>query len=128
IIVVDDLTALLEIAAFFAKAPAPAQAGVAVLTPSGGAAIASTDKAEAHGVPLPEPSAAVLEVLERHIPEFGHIGNPSDVTAMVAVNPAAFVECCTALVADPQYGALVLPQTGASANVYPRLEPIAARA
>jgi acyl-CoA synthetase (NDP forming) len=128
IIVVNDLTELLETAAFFSKASEPAQAGVAVLTPSGGAAIAATDKAEAHGVPLPEPSPQARAVLARHIPEFGHVGNPSDVTAMVAVNQAAFIECCTALVADPQYGALVLPQTGASANVYPRLQPIAARA
>jgi acyl-CoA synthetase (NDP forming) len=128
IIVVNDLTELLETAAFFAKAPASGEAGVAVLTPSGGAAIASTDKAEAHGVPLPQPSSEARAVLSRHIPEFGHIGNPSDVTAMVAVNPPAFVDCCTALIADPQYGALVLPQTGASANVYPRLEQIAARA
>lgn len=128
IIVVDDLTELLETAAFFAKAPAPSTSAVAVLTPSGGAAIASSDKAELHGVALPQPSAEARAVLARHIPEFGHVGNPSDVTAMVAVNPPAFVECCTALVADPQYGALVLPQTGASASVYPRLEPIATRA
>lgn len=128
IIVVEDLTELLETAAFFAKAPMPVQSGVAVLTPSGGAAIASTDKAEAHGVALAPPSQAARAVLERHVPEFGHIGNPSDVTAMVAVNHTAFVECCTALVADPQYGVLVMPQTGASATVYPRLEAIAASA
>lgn len=128
IIVVNDLTELLETAAFFAKAPSPVEAGVAVLTPSGGAAIASTDKAEAHGVILPPPSDTARAVLARHVPEFGHIGNPSDVTAMVAVNQAAFVECCTALVEDPQYGVLVMPQTGASASVYPRLEAIATAA
>jgi acyl-CoA synthetase (NDP forming) len=128
IIVVDDLTELIERATFFAKAPTPAQTGVAVLTPSGGAAIASTDKAEAHGVALPALSTETRQVLDRYIPEFGHVGNPSDVTAMVAVDTEAFVTCCNALISDPQYGTLVLSQTGASANVYPRLKPIAARA
>ena len=128
IIVVDDLTELLETAAFFAKAPAPSASAVAVLTPSGGAAIASSDKAELHGVALPQPSPAARAVLESYVPEFGHVGNPCDVTAMVAVNQAAFVESCKAFVSDPQYGALVMPQTGASANVYSRMQPIAAHA
>jgi acyl-CoA synthetase (NDP forming) len=128
IIVVDDLTALLETAAFFAKAPTPAASAIGVLTPSGGAAIASSDMAERHGVDLPQPSPEARAILASHVPEFGHVGNPCDVTAMVAVNHDAFVASCKAFVSDPQYGALVLPQTGASATVYPRMQPVAAHA
>ncbi len=57
-VVVKDFEALVETAAFLAKAPAPRARGVAVVAVSGGAAIMSADKAEAHDVPLPQPTPA----------------------------------------------------------------------
>ena len=69
-IVVKDFEALVETAAFMAKAPAPKARGVAVVAVSGGAAIMSADKAEAHGVPLPQPTPPVQAILESRIPGF----------------------------------------------------------
>ena len=110
-IVVDDFNALIETAAFFAKAPAPCGAGVAVLATSGGAAIVAADEAENHGVSLPQPGASAREILVRHVPEFGSVANPCDVTAQVLNDPAALDACADALMADDAYGALVVPHT-----------------
>lgn len=110
-VVVDDYEALMETAAFFAKAPAPKARGVAVVAASGGAAIMCADRAEEVGVPMPQPAAGVREILEQHIPEFGSSRNPCDVTAAVLSNPESLGACAGALLGDPQYGILVSPMT-----------------
>lgn len=109
-IVIDDFEALIEAATFFAKAPAPKAKGVAVAATSGGAAIMAADKAELHGVPMPQPSDPVRAILETHIPDFGSARNPCDVTAQVVNNPLSLRACADALLGEPSYGALVLPQ------------------
>jgi acetate---CoA ligase (ADP-forming) len=110
-VVVDDYEALMETAAFFAKAPPPKAAGVAVVAASGGAAIMCADRAEQHGVPMPQPSDPVREVLESRIPEFGSSRNPCDVTAAVLSDPESLGICAGALLSDAQYGVLVSPMT-----------------
>jgi acetate---CoA ligase (ADP-forming) len=110
-ILVDDFEALAETAAFFAKARPPKSRGVAVVAASGGAAIMAADRAEEFGVPLPQPSDSVREVLLTHIPEFGSARNPCDVTAQILANPELLNACADALLGSPDYGALVVPQT-----------------
>jgi acetyl-CoA synthetase len=110
-IVVDDFEALMETAAFFAKAPPPKAAGAAIVAASGGAAIMAADRAEQHGVPLPQPAAEVRTILESRIPEFGSSRNPCDVTAAVISDPESLGICANALLGDPQYGILVSPLT-----------------
>jgi acyl-CoA synthetase (NDP forming) len=104
---VDKLEALVETAAFFAKAPRPKAPGVAVVATSGGAAIMAADKAELHGVALPQPGPAGRAVLEARIPEYGSPRNPCDITAQVITDPGSLHACAEALLTDPQYGALV---------------------
>lgn len=110
-VVVDDFEALMEAAAFLAKAPAPRARGAAVVAASGGAAIMAADRAEQHGVPMPQPAPETKAVLETHIPEFGSSRNPCDVTAQVLSSPESLTACAGALLADPQYGVLVSPLT-----------------
>ena len=110
-VVVDDFEALMETAAFFAKAPAPLARGAAVVAASGGAAIMATDRAEQHGVPMPQPNPAVRAILESRIPEFGSSRNPCDVTAQILSDPESLGVCAGALLSDPQYGVLVAPLT-----------------
>jgi acyl-CoA synthetase (NDP forming) len=110
-IVVDDFEALMETAAFFAKAPAPKASGAAIVAASGGAAIMAADRAEQNGVPLPQPTAEVRAILESRIPEFGSSRNPCDVTAQVLSDPESLGICANALLSDPQYGVLVSPMT-----------------
>jgi acyl-CoA synthetase (NDP forming) len=109
-ILVEDFEGLMEASAFFAKAPAPKARGVAVLATSGGAAIMAADKAEIHRVDLPQPGDATRQVLESHVPDFGSARNPCDVTAQVVNNPASLWACGEALLSDPAYGALLVPQ------------------
>jgi acetate---CoA ligase (ADP-forming) len=108
-IVVDDYEHLMETASFLAKSPAPKARGVAVVATSGGAAIMAADRAEQHGVDLPQPSDEVRAILEQHVPEFGAVRNPCDVTAQVISNPASLAACANALLGSPDYAALIVP-------------------
>ncbi|MBR0669569.1 acetate--CoA ligase family protein [Neoroseomonas soli] len=109
-IVVQDFEALVETSSFLAKAPAPKARGVAVVAVSGGAAIMSADKAEARGVPLPQPTPPVQAILESRIPDFGSARNPCDVTAQVANDPESLTACASAMLGDEHYGALIYAQ------------------
>lgn len=106
---VENCEALMELAAFFAKVPPPKARGVAVIATSGGAAIMAADKADAHGVSLPQPDEPARLVLESRIPEFGSARNPCDITAQVLNDPESFPACARAMLADQHFGALVVP-------------------
>jgi acetate---CoA ligase (ADP-forming) len=106
---VEDFDALLETAGLFAKAPKPKARGVAIVTPSGGAGIMAADHAEALGLDMPQPAPETERVLRGAIPEFGAPRNPCDLTAQVATNPAMFDACMDAMLADAQYGVVVMP-------------------
>ena len=121
VVQVDRFEALVETAAFFAKAPAPKAAGVAVIATSGGAAIMAADKAERHGVALPQPGPQAAAVLEAEIPEFGSPRNPCDVTAQVLTNPSSLRACADTLLQDPSFGALVTWHAYAYASATERL-------
>lgn len=107
---VDNLEQVYETASFLSKAGRPKAPGVAVMATSGGACVITADKAELHGVSLPQPGAEAQAVLEAAIPEFGSARNPCDVTAQVLNDPDSFMRCTRAMLADPTYGALILPQ------------------
>jgi acyl-CoA synthetase (NDP forming) len=121
-IMVDDLEALLETAAFFAKVPAPVTTGTAVIATSGGATVIAADKAARHGVPLPQPGERVQAILAANIPDFGSARNPCDVTAQVINDPASLVACLEGLFSDPAYGAVILANPYASAATLPRID------
>jgi len=121
IVSVDAYERLVETAYFFAKVPRPdpKRPGVAIISGSGGAGIVCADKAELHGVPLPQPRGETRAVLRAIIPEFGSANNPVDVTAQSLANPDSYRRCVTVMRDDPDYGCLVVPQTVANADVTP---------
>jgi acetate---CoA ligase (ADP-forming) len=109
-VLVEDYESLIPTASFFAKAPRrPSAPGAGIVVASGGAAIMAADRAEQHGVPLPQPNPEMRAVLEARIPEFGAARNPCDVTAQVINDPESLVECVTAFLAAPEYGWLAIP-------------------
>ena len=114
---VQDYEALVEYAKFFSLAGRPQARGVAVISGSGGAGVMAADKAAAYSVPMPQPGATTSAVLRSVVPEFGAARNPCDPTGQVLSNPDSFGRCCRAMLADPQYGALVLPMTVATVEV-----------
>jgi acyl-CoA synthetase (NDP forming) len=116
-IAVDDLEAVLETAAFMAKAGAPSRGrGVGILSTSGGAAVICADKAEAHGVPLPPLEAGTDRALREVVPDFGSVANPSDLTAEVLKTSETFGFCLDAFLNDSGFSALVLPMIFAHAS------------
>ncbi len=126
IVMVDDLEALMETARFFVKAPPPKAEGVAVLVSSGGAGIIAADKADRHGVKLPQPGEAAKAVLVSRIEEFGSPRNPCDVTAQVINDPEVLPACANAMMDDPQYGAMLVPMVYCSPQTAVRLPMYAA--
>ncbi|WP_419897324.1 acetate--CoA ligase family protein [Roseomonas sp. USHLN139] len=108
-VLVEGFEGLLECASFLAKAPPPKADGVAVVSTSGGSAIMAADRAELRGVPLPQPGPEAQAVLAARIPDFGSARNPCDVTAQVLNDPESLRACAGALLADPAYGTLILP-------------------
>ncbi|KMO43186.1 CoA-binding protein [Methylobacterium tarhaniae] len=127
VIQVDKLEALVEAAAFFAKAGAPRAQGVAVIATSGGATIIAADKAEAHGVALPQPGPEAAAVLAAQVPEYGSTRNPCDVTAQVIGSADSLAACAGALLADPLYGVMVTSHAYAYDSATVRL-PVFSRA
>lgn len=127
VIQVDRLEALVEAAAFFAKAGRPRARGVAVIATSGGATIIAADKAEAHGVALPQPGPEAASVLAAQVPEYGSTRNPCDVTAQVIGSADSLAACAGALLADPLYGVMVTSHAYAYESATVRL-PVFSRA
>lgn len=116
-IAVDSLEAVLETAAFMAKSRPPSGgAGVGILSTSGGAAVICADKAEAHGVLLPAIEAKTDRALREVVPDFGSVGNPSDLTAEVLKTSETFGFCLDAFLNDAGFSALVLPMIFAHAS------------
>ena len=115
-IAVEDYESLIEYARFFAASGKPLARGVAVISGSGGAGVMAADMAARHGVPMPQPLEATGAALRALVPEFGAARNPCDPTGQVLNNPESFGACCRALLADPQYGVLVVPGTVAVAE------------
>ncbi len=126
--VVEDFEALVEAAAFFTKVPPLKAKGVAYITGSGGAGIMAADKAEIHGVPMPQPGEAAKAVLVATIPEFGSPRNPCDVTAQVVSNPEMPRICAEALLADEQYGTLIFNVGSAGERTKSSIETMGALA
>jgi acetate---CoA ligase (ADP-forming) len=116
-IAVDSLEAVLETAAFMAKSRSPSRGpGVGILSTSGGAAVICADKAEAHGILLPAIEPKTDHALREVVPDFGSVGNPSDLTAEVLKTSETFGFCLDAFLNDPGFSALVLPMIFAHAS------------
>jgi acetyl-CoA synthetase len=109
VVVVDRIEALVETAAFLAKAGAPRAPGVAVLSGSGGTGILAVDAAARAGVPTPQPGVDSTRSLRAALPAFASPRNPCDATAQATRHPESVLACAEALLCDPAYGALVLP-------------------
>jgi acetyl-CoA synthetase len=108
-VLVENYEALLETAAFLAKAPPPRADGVAVVSTSAAPPSWRRTRPSSAGVALPQPGAEAQAVLDARIPEFGSARNPLDITAQVLNDPDSLRACAGALFADPAYGAVVLP-------------------
>ena len=81
----------------------------------------AVDKAEEHGVPMPQPGAVAATLLKAQPPGFRVRANPVDMTTAVMSTPEILPVCANALLEDPAYGALIIPITYAWAMTPKRL-------
>ncbi|UPK29920.1 acetate--CoA ligase family protein [Bradyrhizobium sp. 195] len=108
-IVVDTWEALLETAAFFAKAPRPSCEGVAVAGTSGGICIMAADSAEANGLILPSLDEDLRAQLKASIPDFGTADNPCDMTGVGRAKPEVITNVLRAFLTHDSYGTAIIP-------------------
>ncbi len=108
-VIAEGFEEIMELVAFFAKSPPPQARGVAAMATSGGAAVLAADVAEELGIAMPQPGEAAAKILRAAIPDFGSPRNPCDVTGQVLNDPDSFRICSDAMLADPAYGALIVP-------------------
>jgi len=117
VLVVDDVDDLLAVAATLSSTPSPRGPRVAVVTTSGGAGGLTADRLEDHQLAMPELAAATQAALAPHIPAFGALANPVDVTAQLFNQGAhAFGGVCRIVAGDPDVDAVVVLLTMVTGN------------
>ena len=109
VLIVDVVDDLLAVAATLSSTPSPRGPGVAVVTTSSGAGGLADDRLEDHELAMPELSAVTQAALAPHIPAFGALANPVDVTAQLLNQSAhAFGGVCRIVAGDPDVDAVVV--------------------
>lgn len=78
----DDFIELFDWALALSSSPLPEGDGVVILTNGGGAGIMATDAAEKLGIRLMDIPDDLAQKLRRHMPPFGSVFNPIDLTGM----------------------------------------------
>lgn len=119
VIQVEEFEGLLETAVFFSRAGRPKGEGIGILSGSGGSVVMAADKAERHGIPMPQPGAATVAALRERLPDFATIANPADITAESIRDEAMYAECVRRFAADPGFAsvAVLMPSAHGQAAV-----------
>lgn len=82
VLVAESFIELFDWALALAKAPLPSGENTVILTNGGGAGIMATDAAEKWGIKLMDIPEDLASKLRRHMPPFGSVFNPVDLTGM----------------------------------------------
>jgi acetate---CoA ligase (ADP-forming) len=106
----SDLLWAVEVLAYtalprFGEGP---DAGVSMLSSSGGAAALLADHSAEEGVPMARFSRATVDRLEQLLPEFARKDNPIDLTGQINQVAHLFRNTCTTVAEDPRTEALVV--------------------
>jgi len=97
---------LLDITRFLSAQPLPAGRGVGAITNAGGPGILLADACEAHGLILPEYSAASKDALRKFLPMQAGLANPIDMIA--SATPEQYARAIEIAGADPDVDSLIL--------------------
>ncbi|HVW68037.1 MAG TPA: acetate--CoA ligase family protein [Steroidobacteraceae bacterium] len=104
VIRVHTLEDLLTTAALLAYTGPLTRPGIGVVSISGGACTLIADRAQAHGVDLPDFDAATKERLRKIVPGIEDPVNPFDITGLAMRDPAVFERALQAVADDPTIG------------------------
>lgn len=112
IILAETLEVLIDVTEILLRCPAAAAPGVArgtaVLTESGAFKAHALDLCEEVGLGLPPLSAETDSRLKALFSDFIPTSNPLDITAQGLVNPQIYYDTLNVLLADPDYGSVLL--------------------
>lgn len=111
VVLVDDVDELLNVA--FSESVIRGDVGrrVAILTTSGGAGILAADHCVSNGLVVPELPDDLQRALAHHLPNFGALSNPIDVTAELFSREGyarVFGEVCRMVAQDSQIDQLAI--------------------
>lgn len=111
IVLMDDIGAMMTLAASMVRYPGRKVERLAIYTPSGGGVALACDALHEHGVPLADFSDATRATLDAHYTH-AQTGNPIDFGARISPDPAvAARETIAALQDDPQTDGIFVPVT-----------------
>lgn len=108
IIVVDTLEELVDVTDILSRCHNLPTGGAAVFTESGAFKALALDLCERLALPLPALADATADALRAVLPDFIPPTNPLDITAQGLVDPDLYRRCIPPVLADEQYGSLVL--------------------
>ena len=108
IVVVDTLEELVDVTDILTRCPSLPSGGAAVFTESGAFKALTLDLCERLGLPLPALAATTADALRAQLPDFIPPTNPLDITAQGLIDPDLYRRCIPPVLADEQYGSLVL--------------------
>jgi acyl-CoA synthetase (NDP forming) len=106
--VVETLEELIDLSEIHARARAPVQPGVALITDSGAFKGLVLDLCESVDLALPEPGPEASASIGSIAPDLIFATNPLDLTAMALVDPDLYRKTMGPLIADERFGAIVL--------------------
>jgi acyl-CoA synthetase (NDP forming) len=108
VLVVDTLEELADVTDILSRCPNLPSGGAAVFTESGAFKALTLDFCERLALPLPTLAGATADALRAVLPDFIPPTNPLDITAQGLVDPGLYRRCIPPVLADDQYGSLVL--------------------
>ncbi len=108
IAVVDTLEELLDVSEMFVRWPQLPARGTAMLTESGAFKGMTLDFCESVGLDLPKLSPASADVIGAIAPGLIFATNPVDLTAQSLMDPDLYRKTMTPLIADDNFGSLLL--------------------
>ncbi|MEH7114953.1 acetate--CoA ligase family protein [Neobacillus niacini] len=103
-----DIQELLDFLMLSSNTAIPKGNRLAIITPSGGAGIMLSDRAEELGIEVPELSSEVQEKLRINIPEFGDTANPIDVTGEIIAHPEMIKNTLKILIEEKPVDAVII--------------------
>ena len=108
VLLVETLEELVDVTDILVRCPPYTQGGAMVFTGSGAFKALSFDLCERVGLPLPPLGSNTDAALRAILPDFIPPTNPLDITAQGLVDPEIYRRSLPPVLADDQYGSLVL--------------------
>lgn len=99
---------MLNVVDAYLRAGQPKGRRLGIVTMSGGAGVVMADLAESLGAPLTDLSPSTVEQLRAHVPAFGSLQNPVDITAQFVAQPEILEKSIQIVQSDPDIDCVIV--------------------